>query len=81
MTAAATITCIPLVHDYKYQYLDMIFFFRTKVDNYKFISYTMSSLPVITCGSTNAQVFNAVKPLYLPEFESMEENRTVPCLG
>ncbi|KAJ5986653.1 hypothetical protein N7451_011018 [Penicillium sp. IBT 35674x] len=29
----------------------------------------MSSLPVITCGSTNPQIFNAVKPLYLPEFE------------
>ncbi|KAJ5194548.1 uncharacterized protein N7498_007986 [Penicillium cinerascens] len=29
----------------------------------------MSPLPVIACGSTNPQVFNAVKPLYLPEYE------------
>ncbi|CAI7664991.1 unnamed protein product [Penicillium pancosmium] len=29
----------------------------------------MSPLPVITCGSSNPQVFNAVKPLYLPEYE------------
>ncbi|KAJ5123492.1 hypothetical protein N7448_009589 [Penicillium atrosanguineum] len=29
----------------------------------------MSALPIIACGSTNPQVFNAVKPLYLPEYE------------
>ncbi|KAJ5882561.1 uncharacterized protein N7529_001233 [Penicillium soppii] len=29
----------------------------------------MSPLPVIACGGTNPQVFNAVKPLYLPEYE------------
>ncbi|KGO46284.1 hypothetical protein PEX1_037840 [Penicillium expansum] len=29
----------------------------------------MSALPVITCGSANPQIFNAVKPLYLPEYE------------
>ncbi|KAJ5295090.1 hypothetical protein N7508_009911 [Penicillium antarcticum] len=29
----------------------------------------MSPLPVITCGSTDPQVLNAVKPLYLPEYE------------
>ncbi|BCS19920.1 uncharacterized protein APUU_20352S [Aspergillus puulaauensis] len=29
----------------------------------------MSPLPVIACGSTNPQVFDAVKPLYLPEYE------------
>ncbi|KAJ6091255.1 hypothetical protein N7467_003224 [Penicillium canescens] len=29
----------------------------------------MSPLPVITCGSTDPRVFNAVKPLYLPEYE------------
>lgn len=30
----------------------------------------MSPSPVITCGSSNPQVFIAVKPLYLPEYES-----------
>ncbi|CAI7657136.1 unnamed protein product [Penicillium discolor] len=29
----------------------------------------MSPLPVIACGSSNPQIFNAVKPLYLPEYE------------
>ncbi|KAJ5966880.1 hypothetical protein N7501_003128 [Penicillium viridicatum] len=29
----------------------------------------MSPLPVIVCGSSNPQIFNAVKPLYLPEYE------------
>ncbi|OGE56185.1 hypothetical protein PENARI_c003G06001 [Penicillium arizonense] len=29
----------------------------------------MSPLPVISCGSTDPRVFNAVKPLYLPEYE------------
>ncbi|CAI7591087.1 unnamed protein product [Penicillium glandicola] len=29
----------------------------------------MSPLPVIVCGGTNPQVFNAVQPLYLPEYE------------
>jgi hypothetical protein len=30
----------------------------------------MAPLPIITCGSNNPQVLNAVKPLYLPEYES-----------
>lgn len=30
----------------------------------------MSPLPVIACGGSNPQIFNAVKPLYLPEYES-----------
>ncbi|KAJ5531632.1 hypothetical protein N7527_005025 [Penicillium freii] len=29
----------------------------------------MSPLPVIACGSSNPQIFNAVKPLYLPKYE------------
>ncbi|KAJ6109927.1 hypothetical protein N7486_002162 [Penicillium sp. IBT 16267x] len=29
----------------------------------------MSPLPVIACGGANPQIFNAVKPLYLPEYE------------
>ncbi|KAH8693545.1 hypothetical protein BGW36DRAFT_398867 [Talaromyces proteolyticus] len=29
----------------------------------------MSPLPVIACGTADPQVFNAVKPLYLPEYE------------
>ncbi|KAJ5857990.1 hypothetical protein N7455_008884 [Penicillium solitum] len=29
----------------------------------------MSPLPVIACGSSNPQIFNAVKSLYLPEYE------------
>ncbi|KAL2821436.1 hypothetical protein BDW59DRAFT_164171 [Aspergillus cavernicola] len=29
----------------------------------------MLPLPIIACGSANPQVFNAVKPLYLPEYE------------
>jgi hypothetical protein len=33
----------------------------------------MSPLPVISCGSTDPRVFNAVKPLYLPEYESRGE--------
>jgi hypothetical protein len=36
----------------------------------------MSPLPVIACGSSNPEVFNAVKPLYLPEYESRREK---PC--
>ena len=28
------------------------------------------SLPVIACGSTDPQVFNAIQPLYLPQYES-----------
>ena len=39
----------------------------------------MSPLPVIVCGSPNPQVFNAVKPLYLPEYESKRENPASPC--
>ncbi|KAJ5193372.1 hypothetical protein N7449_009514 [Penicillium cf. viridicatum] len=32
----------------------------------------MSPLPVTACGSSNPQIFNAVKPLYLPEYETVE---------
>lgn len=40
----------------------------------------MSPLPVIACGSTNPQVFNAVKPLYLPEYAGKGGNITSTCL-
>ncbi|OQE44413.1 hypothetical protein PENCOP_c002G07898 [Penicillium coprophilum] len=47
----------------------------------------MSPLPVIACGSSNPQVFNAVKPLYLPEYEIIHNVTSstsgaveIPCL-
>jgi hypothetical protein len=39
----------------------------------------MSPLPVIACGGPDPQIFNAVKPLYLPEYESRGGHTISPC--